>query len=474
MKAKCPNCRSVFNVSDEAKGRKTQCPKCHAVFMIQPLQESSSQQLHDGVDTTMDCPFCGEKILQKAKKCKHCGEFLSGRPSAVPVPFPPKRSATPQPALQKTSGLAIASLILGLLGVSIPGLICGMVSLVKIKKNSQTLKGGGMALAGTIFSIVTLLLQIVFMVFVMPHKDFSTLLAQSDTNATDPNRKIPFMCTNTDCNTVEFFTVDHLQKTQQSSSMGPLVLDCPKCQKHTLTQAVACPACGEVFIMNMDPQKGIFDDKCPKCGESYSKAWQERNQSGVGNSQTPSSSGPVYVIKGRRIYHRPGCNLLKEVAGQDLEVIPSAAIAEQRNFLECRHCQLPSVSTVKSSESVSSEATLSSSFDHECLAPIVNALQDIRSRLDVGTNLINYRESVVQLSTAIANAQNAGADSTTLKDAIESLEYHKMALEEWNGLISLTGSSPSISTLRESREFLRETHWKDAVEAGDRFMEQVQ
>ena len=23
-----------------------------------------------------DCPFCSERILKKAKKCKHCGEFL--------------------------------------------------------------------------------------------------------------------------------------------------------------------------------------------------------------------------------------------------------------------------------------------------------------------------------------------------------------------------------------------------------------
>ena len=23
-----------------------------------------------------DCPFCGESILYKAKKCKHCGEFI--------------------------------------------------------------------------------------------------------------------------------------------------------------------------------------------------------------------------------------------------------------------------------------------------------------------------------------------------------------------------------------------------------------
>lgn len=26
------------------------------------------------------CPFCGEEILSTAKKCKHCGEWLDGKP----------------------------------------------------------------------------------------------------------------------------------------------------------------------------------------------------------------------------------------------------------------------------------------------------------------------------------------------------------------------------------------------------------
>ena len=66
--------------------------------------------------------------------------------------------------------------------------------------------------------------------------------------------------------------------------MGPMVLQCPKCSKQTLTQAVECPVetYKEVFIMNMDPMKGIFDDKCPKCGVSYSKAWQEKYQASGG------------------------------------------------------------------------------------------------------------------------------------------------------------------------------------------------
>jgi len=104
----------------------------------------------------------------------------------------------------------------------------------------------------------------------------------SDPNDIDHNRKIPFKCTNPACNAVEYYTIGDLQKMQQPGSMGPMmgpmVLDCPKCNQKTLTQAVECPVetCKEVFIMNMDPMKGVFDDKCPKCGTSYSKAWQEK------------------------------------------------------------------------------------------------------------------------------------------------------------------------------------------------------
>jgi hypothetical protein len=92
------------------------------------------------------------------------------------------------------------------------------------------------------------------------------------------DKKIPFKCTT--CGKVVMYTIRDLQKMQKPGQMGPMMgpmtLDCPKCEKKTLTQAVECPKCGEIFVMKMDPAKGLFNDKCPKCHESYAKAWQEK------------------------------------------------------------------------------------------------------------------------------------------------------------------------------------------------------
>jgi prepilin-type processing-associated H-X9-DG protein len=64
-------------------------------------------------------------------------------------------TAAPAP----TSGLAIASLVLGLLGITaLLGLVLGIVARVKIKRSRGTLGGGGIALAGIIVSLIFLLL----------------------------------------------------------------------------------------------------------------------------------------------------------------------------------------------------------------------------------------------------------------------------------------------------------------------------
>jgi prepilin-type processing-associated H-X9-DG protein len=86
-------------------------------------------------------------------------------------PSPPP---VPHAAPAKTSAMAVTSLVLGILGLftcgttALFGLPLGIISLVKIKNNKETLKGDGMALAGIITSAVFLLMIPIFAAMLLP------------------------------------------------------------------------------------------------------------------------------------------------------------------------------------------------------------------------------------------------------------------------------------------------------------------
>lgn len=89
---KCPGCQKVIKIpelqSDNniddlmADFASEPLPKAPATAPQQKVQpkvnhsnsEEQSIQLHV---STKACPFCSEEILESAKKCKHCGEFLT-------------------------------------------------------------------------------------------------------------------------------------------------------------------------------------------------------------------------------------------------------------------------------------------------------------------------------------------------------------------------------------------------------------
>lgn len=91
---------------------------------------------------------------------------------AAMVAPPPMAPAAVVP--QKTSGLAIASLVLGILGfcsygiTSLIGLVLGLVSFSKINKSAGTLGGKGLAIAGISVSGVTLLLFPILIAIAIP------------------------------------------------------------------------------------------------------------------------------------------------------------------------------------------------------------------------------------------------------------------------------------------------------------------
>lgn len=98
-------------------------------------------------------------------------EFASAfaNSAAPPPPLPSTNAPTAQ-----FSGLAIASLIFGVLGfvtfglTALVGLVLGIVGMVKISSSRGTLKGHGLALAGTIVSGFFLLLLPIFAAMLLP------------------------------------------------------------------------------------------------------------------------------------------------------------------------------------------------------------------------------------------------------------------------------------------------------------------
>ena len=91
-------------------------------------------------------------------------EFAAALKSSVPPPLSPSLPTAASATPAKTSGLAISSLVLGILGIvtcgitALVGLILGIVAMIKVKNSGGKLRGGGLALAGTIVSGILLFL----------------------------------------------------------------------------------------------------------------------------------------------------------------------------------------------------------------------------------------------------------------------------------------------------------------------------
>jgi len=101
----------------------------------------------------MYCPKCGTQNPDVALVCSSCSAVLQTESTLAPVPA------------AKTSGLAIASLVLAILSpftcfiTAIPAIILGIVALVKISKSTGQLKGVGPA-------VTAIALPVLFLPFV--------------------------------------------------------------------------------------------------------------------------------------------------------------------------------------------------------------------------------------------------------------------------------------------------------------------
>ena len=91
---------------------------------------------------------------------------MPGYPGATgyaPAPGPGGRPAPYGP--QSTNTLAVVALVLGLVGVSLGGVICGHLALGQIRRTGE--RGSGMAIAGLVLGYVGLVLTAVVVVFLV-------------------------------------------------------------------------------------------------------------------------------------------------------------------------------------------------------------------------------------------------------------------------------------------------------------------
>jgi DNA-directed RNA polymerase subunit RPC12/RpoP len=74
------------------------CPVCNQTYPDDiDLCPRDGSRLAAEAREERECPYCAEKILRKARVCKHCGrevELLTagGAPNQIPIPAPPERT----------------------------------------------------------------------------------------------------------------------------------------------------------------------------------------------------------------------------------------------------------------------------------------------------------------------------------------------------------------------------------------------
>ncbi len=97
----CPYCQQTLEVPEDLMGEIIDCPSCNRSIALPDRNLSPTPPAtHQSEPLQKDCPFCGERILLKAKKCKHCGEILDRKlraqrerlsaPQVVQIERPPK------------------------------------------------------------------------------------------------------------------------------------------------------------------------------------------------------------------------------------------------------------------------------------------------------------------------------------------------------------------------------------------------
>ncbi len=156
---KCPYCGHEYNMPDEHAGRTYPCKSCQKPITVpepMPVLEE---------DITSRGPGKAEPRATPAE---------SGRPNLPDAREPRHNNVPYAPAPQGTSGLAVASLIFGILAylcmpfiLTLPAIITGHIALSQIKKSRGALTGTALAIIGMVLGYLNLALVLFVVVMIV-------------------------------------------------------------------------------------------------------------------------------------------------------------------------------------------------------------------------------------------------------------------------------------------------------------------
>lgn len=120
-------------------------------------------------------------MADRKVKCPKCGAPIAAPQSSVPPTNSPTATHAALPArAPTTSGLAISSLVCGIIGLctfglgGLVGLVLGIIGILKIGKSDGQLKGKGLAIGGIVASALSLILGLLLGLF------FATVIFRSE------------------------------------------------------------------------------------------------------------------------------------------------------------------------------------------------------------------------------------------------------------------------------------------------------